>query len=709
MAAVEQGDRRLGGRYRLLRQLSQDGFGPTYLAEDTNRFQELCVLREFNPQVQGKDALEQAQKLFEREATILYQLDHPQIPRFRELLREDDKLFLVQDYVEGPTYRHLLARRQAQGGQFSEQEVMQLLAHLLPVLHYLHGLGLVHRDISPDTLVQRNADGRPVLIDFGSVKQLLVNVRHQMGVSQPYLSPEGTVTRLGHAGYIPETQQKTGLASPTDDLYALGMTAMVLLTGKEPQALYDDRKQRWAWPPHLDISDRLRQGLEHMVAKDPAQRPTSANQVMAALTLANPYGSTPEHGSTLPIRMQPTLPPPPDPPRTVAVAPRRTPRTLVPAQRPTYAPSAPHPGTAAYPPTAYANPHDLSAYSDSTYPVSPPPPPPPPPPLPLPSPKSGLSAGCGATLAGLALVLGMATGLWWWLDPLDWRRPEAVTPGGNDAANSNLGEAEQTRKQAIRDRATALGVDWAYLVSLTDQVFFENNPALQGTQLTDQPQDAALREAWDAMATANLDLIETHLSAEARGKLGRYNPTDRERWQRQVNERYVSTKALDDLTNVRFQAIFPSRAPQGFVETPVDQFRQALAQDRVTAITSGEALTEIRFQPGRFDHQATGELPPGDGHIYILNLSQGQLMRLNLQAPPNATRLSLYVPVPTPALPHLLASAAQNTWAGELPQSGYYEIVVVSQSQNIIPVSLTVGVDTVSNDIDRAPAPAKTN
>jgi serine/threonine-protein kinase len=141
----------------------------------------------------------------------------------------------------------------------------------------------------------------------------------------------------------------------------------------------------------------------------------------------------------------------------------------------------------------------------------------------------------------------------------------------------------------------------------------------------------------------------------------------------------------------------------------VDQFRQALAQDRVTAITSGEALTEIRFQPGRFDHQATGELPPGDGHIYILNLSQGQLMRLNLQAPPNATRLSLYVPVPTPALPHMLASAAQNTWAGELPQSGYYEIVVVSQSQDIIPVSLTVGVDTVSNDIDRAPAPAKTN
>lgn len=693
MAAAGQGERRLGGRYRLLRQISRDDFGPTYLAEDTNRFQELCVLREFNPQVQGKDALDQAQKLFEREASLLYQLDHPQIPRFRELLREDGQLFLVQDYVEGPTYRHLLARRQAQGGQFSEAEITQLLAHLLPVLHYLHGLGLVHRDISPDTLVQRNADGRPVLIDFGSVKQLLVNVRHQMGVPQPYLSTEGTVTRLGHAGYIPETQQKTGLAHPTDDLYALGMTAMVLLTGNEPQALYDDRKQRWAWPEHLDISARLRQELERMVAKDPAQRPTAASQVMESLNLVNPYGATEQDGDVLPIRMQPTLPPPPNPPRTVAVAPRRPPRPAVATQRPSDAPAA-----------APANLRHLAPYPDPTYTVAPPPKS-----LPRQSKPPGLSVGCGAALAGLALVLGMATGLWWWLDPLDWRTPEAVSLGGNDADNSNLSEAEQVRKQAIRDRATALGVDWAYLVSLTDQVFFEQNPALQGTPLTDQPQDAALREEWDALAATHLDLAETHLSAEARGKLGRYSPTDRERWQRQVNERYVSTKALDDLTNARFQAIFPGRGQQGFVETPVDQFRQALAQDGVTAITNGEALTEIRFEPGRFDYQATGDFPPGDGHIYILNLSQGQLMRLNLQAPPDTTRLSLYVPVPTPELPHILASADQNTWAGELPQSGYYEIVVVSQSQDITPVSLTVGVDNVSDNIDRSPAPAKTN
>lgn len=703
MEAAGQGEARLGGRYRLLRQLSDGGFGPTYLAEDTHRFQELCVLREFNPQVQGKVALDQAQLLFEREASLLYQLDHPQIPRFRELLREENRLFLVQDYVEGPTYRHLLTRRQAQGGQLSAVEVTQLLAQVLPVLQYLHGLGLVHRDISPDNLVQRNADGRPVLIDFGSVKQLLVNVRHQMGVPQPYLSPSGTLTRLGHAGYIPETQEKTGIVSPTDDLYALGMTAMVLLTGKEPSDLYDDRKQAWNWPEHIDVPERLRQTLEQMVAKDPAQRPDSAAQVMARLNVASPYGPPTQDGAPLPVRMQPLVPPPnlPPPSTVVAAPPRRFLRPLSPPPTPVYPP----PQDAAFPDPAHQNDDRAAkagpvhpAYSDSTYGV-------PPSRLGYPPQQRSEKARYWLILAGFALVLGLVAGLGWWLDPFGWRGPGVANLDGG-GESTNLSEAEQARKQGIRDRATALGVNWAYLVSLTDQFFFEQNPTLQGTQLTDQPQDAALREQWDAIAMAHLDRIETHLSPEARGKLGRYNPADQDRWKRQVNERYVSSKALDDLAHARFQAIFPGRAQQGFVETPVDQFRLALAQDRVTAITSGEALTEIRFEPSRFDHQVSGNLAPGDGHIYILNLRQGQLMRVNLQAPADATRLSIYVPVPTPELPYILSSAAQTTWAGELPQSGYYEIVVLSQAEAAA-FNLTVGVDNVT-DAAPDPPPAKT-
>jgi serine/threonine protein kinase, bacterial len=120
----------LGERYRIGQELGHGGFGRTYLAQDINRFNELCVLKEFAPQVQGTYALEKSEELFEREAGILYKLNHAQIPRFRELFRAAlegrDRLFLVQDYVEGRTYRQLLEARRHQGTYFSETEVRQL-------------------------------------------------------------------------------------------------------------------------------------------------------------------------------------------------------------------------------------------------------------------------------------------------------------------------------------------------------------------------------------------------------------------------------------------------------------------------------------------------------------------------------------------------------------------------------------------------------
>jgi serine/threonine-protein kinase len=143
----------VGLRYRVLHELGHGGFGRTYLAEDTNRFHERCVLKEFAPQVQGTEALHKAEELFEREAGILYKLQHPQIPRFRELFQADwqgkRRLFLVQDYVEGETYQALLRSRQNQGYGFTEADVTQLLLQLLPVLDYIHACGVIHRDISP--------------------------------------------------------------------------------------------------------------------------------------------------------------------------------------------------------------------------------------------------------------------------------------------------------------------------------------------------------------------------------------------------------------------------------------------------------------------------------------------------------------------------------------------------------------------------------
>ncbi|NJL45994.1 MAG: serine/threonine protein kinase, partial [Leptolyngbyaceae cyanobacterium SM2_3_12] len=166
----------------------------------------------------------------------------------------------------------------------------------------------------------------------------------------------------------------------------------------------------------------------------------------------------------------------------------------------------------------------------------------------------------------------------------------------------------------------------------------------------------------------------------------------------------------NDLTDARFNQIFPGRERGGFVETPIDQIWFGLAQDNVAALESGATLQEIQFDEGSLSQQLGGNLNPSEGQVYILNMGAGQLMRLNLQAPPDTTRLSFYVPVPTDDLQNLLADAQQTTWAGELPQSGYYEIVVVSTASSPIAYQLTVGVDNVQNDIINKPAaPEKNN
>ena len=152
----------LQNRYRVDRVLGQGGFGRTYLAEDLGRFNELCALKELIPAQADNYTLEKSQQLFQREAAILYQIQHPQVPQFRATFEEDRRLFLVQDYVAGKTYRTLLDEYQANGQTFSEAEVFHLLKQLLPVLAHIHARGIIHRDISPDNIILRESDAKQI-------------------------------------------------------------------------------------------------------------------------------------------------------------------------------------------------------------------------------------------------------------------------------------------------------------------------------------------------------------------------------------------------------------------------------------------------------------------------------------------------------------------------------------------------------------------
>lgn len=268
----------LKDRYYIIYVLAQREFVITYLAEDQRRFNQLCAIKQFIDIEVGVGVSKKIQDSFEREATALYQIEHPQIPKLREKFSQHQSLFLVQDYIGGKKYQTLLNERKSVGQTFTQTEVLQLMRSLLPVLAYIHKFGIIHRDISPKNLILRDVDYKPVLIEFGMVKELATNLSN---------SRQPQVKTMAKLGYSPSEQIQSGKIYPHSDLYALAVTVIVLLTGQEPENLFDQTKMNWKWQQWVDINPRFAEILNRMLSSVPGDRYQRAKEVLSALENLN--------------------------------------------------------------------------------------------------------------------------------------------------------------------------------------------------------------------------------------------------------------------------------------------------------------------------------------------------------------------------------------------------------------------------------------
>ena len=235
-------------RYRILESLGRGGFGETFLVEDTQMpSRRRCVLKQLNPSSRDAATQRLIEDRFGREAAILESLgeNHPQIPRLYAYFRENEQFYLVQEWIEGLT----LTERLNQQGRLSEAEVRGLLRDVLPVLAFVHQQRIVHRDIKPDNIILRHRDGKPVLIDFGAVRETMTTVMTGSG------SPTSSIV-IGTPGFM-SSEQAAGRPLFSSDLYSLGLTAIFLLTGKLPQDLPSDpRTGEISWQSLLTLQDR---------------------------------------------------------------------------------------------------------------------------------------------------------------------------------------------------------------------------------------------------------------------------------------------------------------------------------------------------------------------------------------------------------------------------------------------------------------------
>lgn len=253
--------------------------GAVYRATDLRLEGRICAVKEIHPDPDLlAEELAQAQRQFQREASVLACLDHPNLPKVSDYFTENGGEYLVMDYVAGPDLREILEEELRAGRMLEEARVLGWAEQLCDALSYLHSQDppVLHRDIKPAN-IKETRGGLIKLVDFGLVKLLATDESRTVTVLQG----------RGTAAYTP-LEQYGGDMGHTDarsDIYALGATLYHLLTGEQPA----EAKQRFLRPeslvPPRVLSPRVSPATERAVIAAIAMHPDDRPPSVAALRL----------------------------------------------------------------------------------------------------------------------------------------------------------------------------------------------------------------------------------------------------------------------------------------------------------------------------------------------------------------------------------------------------------------------------------------
>lgn len=256
----------LNTRYRVVKLLGQGGFGAVYRAWDVN-LERPCALKE------NMDVSPAAERQFKREARLLADLAHPNLPRVIDhFIIHGQGQYLVMDYVEGEDLQELL--RQA-GGALEESQVLPWMIQVCDALDYLHHQQppIIHRDIKPAN-IRLNTASKAMLVDFGIAKAYSADTLTTVGA------------RAVTPGYSPVEQYGSGATDARSDIYALGATLFTLLSDRVPVESVQ-RTLRDSQPLVEQVNPKISPALAAVIRKamqvDPEARFQSAAEMREAL------------------------------------------------------------------------------------------------------------------------------------------------------------------------------------------------------------------------------------------------------------------------------------------------------------------------------------------------------------------------------------------------------------------------------------------
>ncbi|MEU9252548.1 serine/threonine-protein kinase [Streptomyces sp. NPDC048270] len=319
-------DRLIGDRYQLSSILGQGGMGQVWTAYDRRLDRRVAVKLLRPDKVAGPGTVaEELRRRFVRECRVTAQVDHPGLVTVHDAGSDGDELFLVMGYVEGSD----LADHLAAHDPYPWPWAVSVVAQLCSVLAAVHAVPIVHRDLKPRNVMVR-PDGTVLVLDLG--------VASVMDTDTTRLTSTGTP--IGSPAYMAPEQAMSGAVGPYTDLYALGVLLYELLSGTVPFAgstalgvlhrhLYEPPAP--VRPQRPEIPQELEALMLRLLAKDPQDRPASAQAVYEALApllpargsrapsgpldptrpFLRPQAPWPDRSTTIPP--QPTSPPTPAP------------------------------------------------------------------------------------------------------------------------------------------------------------------------------------------------------------------------------------------------------------------------------------------------------------------------------------------------------------------------------------------------------------
>ena len=278
----------LGANYQLDRELAGGGMSRIFVAVDRILGRKV-VVKVLPPELAAGVNRER----FRREIQVAAQLQHPHVVPLLSAGEEGDLLWYTMPYIDGESLRAALERKRS----FSVREVTRILHDIVDALAFAHGHGVIHRDIKPANILTQGAHA--LVADFGVAKAL--------SAAMPLSGVTSAGIAIGTPAYMaPEQLAGDPTADHRMDIYAVGLLAYELVTGVSPFTGPSPRETLAAQltrdpKPLHEISAGIPRSLSALImrclAKDPAQRPQTADEILHELdSMTMPLGFTPDGG-----------------------------------------------------------------------------------------------------------------------------------------------------------------------------------------------------------------------------------------------------------------------------------------------------------------------------------------------------------------------------------------------------------------------------